>query len=99
MQDSKCKQQVVCSAGVNVAATFTPLSRTRIAFAFCILHFALLGCAKAPLPVLVAPAVDNTRQLQNDLIAATTMPGVQRATWGIAVQSLARNERLFDLNP
>ena len=27
------------------------------------------------------------------------MPGVQRATWGVAVQSLARNERLFDLNP
>lgn len=27
------------------------------------------------------------------------MPGVQRAIWGIAVQSLARNERLFDLNP
>ncbi len=27
------------------------------------------------------------------------MPGVQRATWGIAVQSLARSERLFDLNP
>ena len=27
------------------------------------------------------------------------MPGVQRATWGIAVQSLERNERLFDLNP
>ena len=27
------------------------------------------------------------------------MPGVQRATWGIAVQSLARNERLFDVNP
>ena len=27
------------------------------------------------------------------------MPGVQRATWGIAVQSLARGERLFDLNP
>jgi len=26
------------------------------------------------------------------------MPGVQRATWGIAVQSLANNERLFDLN-
>jgi D-alanyl-D-alanine carboxypeptidase/D-alanyl-D-alanine-endopeptidase (penicillin-binding protein 4) len=26
------------------------------------------------------------------------MPGVQRATWGIAVHSLARNERLFDLN-
>jgi D-alanyl-D-alanine carboxypeptidase/D-alanyl-D-alanine-endopeptidase (penicillin-binding protein 4) len=27
------------------------------------------------------------------------MPGVQRATWGIAVHSLARNERLFDVNP
>ena len=27
------------------------------------------------------------------------MPGVQRATWGIAVQSLARSERFFDLNP
>ena len=27
------------------------------------------------------------------------MPGVQRATWGIAVQSIARHERLFDLNP
>ena len=27
------------------------------------------------------------------------MPGVQRAAWGVAVQSLARNERLFDLNP
>ena len=27
------------------------------------------------------------------------MPGVQRGTWGIAVQSLARNDRLFDLNP
>ena len=26
------------------------------------------------------------------------MPGVQRATWGIAVQSLTRNERLFELN-
>ena len=26
------------------------------------------------------------------------MPGVQRATWGIAVQSLSRNERVFDLN-
>jgi serine-type D-Ala-D-Ala carboxypeptidase/endopeptidase (penicillin-binding protein 4) len=26
------------------------------------------------------------------------MPGVQRATWGVAVQSLSRNERVFDLN-
>ena len=27
------------------------------------------------------------------------MPGVQRATWGIVVQSLATRERLFELNP
>src|SRR5712691_2972079 len=65
---------------------------------------AAASCAKAPpapitppaLPAL--PALDSTRQLQADLTAATRMPGVQRATWGIAVQSLARNERLFELN-
>src|SRR5437870_11706250 len=58
------------------------------------------GCAKAPPAVVLAtPPIDATRQLQNDLTAATKMPGVQRATWGIAVQSLARGERLFDLNP
>src|SRR5258705_13528559 len=70
-------------------------------FAFCILHFALLGgtgCAKAPPAVLTTPPFDSTRQLQTDLQAALAMPGVQRATWGIAVQSLATNERLFDLN-
>src|SRR4051812_31786175 len=74
----------------------------RIGFAFCISHFALLtasGCAKQPPALAIAPPIDATRQLQNDLTAATKMPGVQRATWGIAVQSLARNERLFDLNP
>jgi D-alanyl-D-alanine carboxypeptidase/D-alanyl-D-alanine-endopeptidase (penicillin-binding protein 4) len=32
-------------------------------------------------------------------MAATSAPGVQRAVWGIAVQSLDRNERLFELNP
>src|SRR2546423_1313128 len=73
-----------------------------VVFAFCILNFALLaaGCAaKTPPAVALPPPPDNTRQLQTDLIAATKMPGVQRATWGVAVQSLARNERLFDLNP
>src|SRR5436190_5488347 len=102
MQNAKCKQRVVCSNGVNVATAFAPLSCTRIVFAFCILHLALLtasGCAKQPLALAIAPTIDATRQLQNDLTAATKMPGVQRATWGIAVQSLARNERLFDLNP
>ena len=57
------------------------------------------SCAKAPPAPLTPPAFDSTRQLQADLTAATRMPGVQRATWGIAVQSLARSERLFDLNP
>src|SRR3954465_9279018 len=88
MQNSKCK----CS----------------VAFAFCIVNCALLaagGCAKpavpivTPLRIVTPPQVDTSRQLENDLAAATKMPGVQRATWGIAVQSLTRDERLFDLNP
>jgi D-alanyl-D-alanine carboxypeptidase/D-alanyl-D-alanine-endopeptidase (penicillin-binding protein 4) len=64
--------------------------------------FAILltaGCAKAPPAVLTSAPVDSVKQLQSDLIAGTKMPGVQRATWGIAVQSLTRNDRLFDLNP
>src|SRR6185503_14183834 len=103
MQNATCKPRVVCDSGVRVAAIFTPFPRTRIRFASCILHFALLaaaaGCAKAPPAIITPPTVDNTRQLQADLVAATKLPGVQRATWGVAVQSLARNERLFDLNP
>jgi D-alanyl-D-alanine carboxypeptidase/D-alanyl-D-alanine-endopeptidase (penicillin-binding protein 4) len=102
MQNAKCKHYVVCSTGVNVATTFTPLSRTQVLFAFCIFNFAFLAAAcgaKTPPAIITPPPVDNTRQLQTDLIAATKMPGVQRATWGIAVQSLARSERLFDLNP
>src|SRR5258706_8545254 len=101
MQNAKCKHSVVCRNGVEVAVPSTPFSRTRLVFAFCILHFALLGatsCAKAPPAVLTTPPFDSTRQLQTDLRAALAMPGVQRATWGIAVQSLATNERLFDLN-
>src|SRR6185295_2633863 len=103
MQNATCKPRVVCDSGVRVAAIFTPFPRTRIRFASCILHFALLaaaaGCAKAPPAIITPPTVDNTRQLQADLVAATKLPGVQRATWGVAVQSLARNERPFDLNP
>src|SRR5258705_11216432 len=101
MQNAKCKHGVVCTNGVEVAASFTPFLRTRVVFAFCILHFALLfgsACAKAPPAVLTTPPFDSTRQLQADLRAALAMPGVQRATWGVAVQSLASNERLFDLN-
>src|SRR5262245_27168074 len=58
------------------------------------------GCAKTPPAVVTSPPapVDKLGELRNDLIAVTKMPGVQRATWGIAVQSLARNQRLFDIN-
>src|SRR5687767_149164 len=57
----------------------------------------LLGCAR-PAPV-VAPLLDPLQQLKQDISAATTVPGVQRAAWGIVVHSLDRNERLFELNP
>jgi D-alanyl-D-alanine carboxypeptidase/D-alanyl-D-alanine-endopeptidase (penicillin-binding protein 4) len=70
-------------------------------FAFCILHFALLAvaCSKAPPALPVAPSLDATQQLRADLLATTRAPGVARAAWGIVVQSLDRNERLFELNP
>jgi len=68
---------------------------------FLVAFLITAGCAKAPPAVVTsAPApVDKLGDLRTDLIAVTKMPGVQRATWGIAVQSLARNQRLFDLNP
>jgi D-alanyl-D-alanine carboxypeptidase/D-alanyl-D-alanine-endopeptidase (penicillin-binding protein 4) len=57
----------------------------------------LFGCAK-PAPAVV-PILDPLQQLKQDVIAATTLPGVQGAAWGIVVQSLDRNERVFELNP
>src|SRR5437762_7254153 len=77
------------------------LRASRAAFAFCILNFALLAAScgpKAPPALATPPPIDATRQLQIDLTTATKMPGVGRATWGIVVQSLARNERLFGYN-
>jgi D-alanyl-D-alanine carboxypeptidase/D-alanyl-D-alanine-endopeptidase (penicillin-binding protein 4) len=73
--------------------------RSRVWLVFCVVNLALPGCAKAPPALLTTPPIDSTRQLQADLTAATQMPGVRRATWGIAVQSLADNGRLFDENP
>jgi D-alanyl-D-alanine carboxypeptidase/D-alanyl-D-alanine-endopeptidase (penicillin-binding protein 4) len=78
-------------------------ARRHASFAICVLQLALvaaIGCAKAPPQVLSPPpaAVDTIRQLRADIAVAIQMPGVQRATWGIAVQSLPSNERLFDLN-
>ena len=60
--------------------------------------------ASPPTPPVVAsspaaaPTADPFEQLRRDLLAATQQPGVQRAVWGVAVHSLDRDERLFDLN-
>jgi D-alanyl-D-alanine carboxypeptidase/D-alanyl-D-alanine-endopeptidase (penicillin-binding protein 4) len=43
--------------------------------------------------------LEPLEQLNQDITAATTAPGVQRATWGIAVDSLDWDERVFELNP
>ena len=66
--------------------------------ALCLLTFDLLGCARAPV-VLSPPHLDRLQQLTQDIAAATSSPGVQRAAWGIVVHSLDRDERIFDLNP
>ena len=74
----------------------------RLLSAFCILHFAFLGavsCARAPAAVTPTPRFDPLQRLAEDIANTTGGPGVQRAAWGIAVHSLDRNERLFELNP
>lgn len=66
----------------------------------CWLLIAGLGaCAKAPPAAAPAPALDPLRQLHDDIMAATSAPGVHRGAWGIVVHSLDRDERLFELNP
>jgi D-alanyl-D-alanine carboxypeptidase/D-alanyl-D-alanine-endopeptidase (penicillin-binding protein 4) len=83
----------------------TALRRRVVLSAFCILHSAFLACAKTPpstptpAAAVPAPKADPTSQLQQDILAATRMPGVSRASWAIVVQSLDRRERLFELNP
>jgi D-alanyl-D-alanine carboxypeptidase/D-alanyl-D-alanine-endopeptidase (penicillin-binding protein 4) len=57
-----------------------------------------------PAPALSAPALPAKpllplEQLQQDILAITRGPGVERGVWGIVVQSLDRPERLFELNP
>ena len=71
--------------------------RTVAIFAFCILHLALLGCAKTP--PAAAPSHSPIEALQRDILTATRSAGVQRASWGVIVHSLDRNDRLFELNP
>ena len=58
------------------------------------------GCAQHRAPAQPSPqALTSVQQLQSDLAAITHRPGVQRAQWGVIVQSLDRDERLFELNP
>ena len=74
--------------------------RRTAAFALCILHFALLSCSKAaPATSAASTARTAIAQLHRDIILATQRPGVQRGVWGVAVHSLDRNERLFELQP
>ena len=74
---------------------------TRLLFASRIVPFAFLvsaGCARTPAAVTPARP-DPIQQLRQDVAAATNAPGVQRASWGIVVQSLDRDERLVEVNP
>ena len=66
------------------------------AFAFCLLPFAFLSAQSLP-RYPSATARTAIAQLQRDITQATQGPGVQRGLWGIAVHSLDRNERLFEL--
>ena len=73
--------------------------RRSAASLLCLLLLELQGCAKAQ-PTSPAPLpLTSLQQLQRDITAATTGPGVQRAAWGIVVESLDRGDRLFELNP
>jgi serine-type D-Ala-D-Ala carboxypeptidase/endopeptidase (penicillin-binding protein 4) len=63
-------------------------------FALCIFDFALLGCA-ARRP---GSSTDPLVRLRAEILSATQRPGVSRASWGIVVNSLDRNDRLVDLN-
>jgi len=72
--------------------------RAGFVVAFCISCLAWLGCASAP-PGRTAPTAGALAQLRTDILAATRLPGVSRASWGVVVYSLDRHERLFELNP
>ena len=74
------------------------MTRRSCVVALGFLTVGLIGCAKAPV-ALSPPHLDPLQQLTQDIAAATSLPGVQRAAWGIVVHSIDRNERIFDLNP
>jgi len=74
------------------------MTRRSCVVALGFLTVGLIGCAKAPV-ALSPPHLDPLQQLTQDIAAATSLPGVQRAAWGIVVHSIDRNERIFNLNP
>ena len=69
----------------------------RVVVVLCVTAPVLFGCAR-PAPA-VSPPLDPLQQLRQDISATTALPGVQRAAWGIVVESLDRRERVFELNP
>jgi serine-type D-Ala-D-Ala carboxypeptidase/endopeptidase (penicillin-binding protein 4) len=64
------------------------------ASAFCVLLATGVGCA----PKRISAGADPLTQLRTEIIAETQRPGVSRASWGIVVESLDRQDRLFALN-
>jgi serine-type D-Ala-D-Ala carboxypeptidase/endopeptidase (penicillin-binding protein 4) len=72
-------------------------STARIALVLAVLIAA--GCAKPRPATPVSPAPTPLQQLRIDLDTLLDRPGHQRGTWGVVVQSLARDERLFERNP
>ena len=66
-----------------------------LALAVLVSHVA--GCARTP-PALAPPHLEPLQQLTQDIVSATTSPGVRRAAWGIVVHSIDRDERIFELN-
>jgi D-alanyl-D-alanine carboxypeptidase/D-alanyl-D-alanine-endopeptidase (penicillin-binding protein 4) len=67
--------------------------------ALAIASILLTGCAR-PRPVVpTPPPPDPLQQLRSDIDALVDQPGHQRGIWGIVVQSLPRNERLYERNP
>lgn len=67
--------------------------------ALCLLALYLTACARTPPHTIPSRPADPLQQLTDDIRAITRMPGVERAAWGILVQSLDTGDRLFELNP
>jgi D-alanyl-D-alanine carboxypeptidase/D-alanyl-D-alanine-endopeptidase (penicillin-binding protein 4) len=67
-----------------------------VAAAICLAAVLASGCVRT------RPTSQPTRapiqQLRQDVVDAITAPGLQRATWGVAVRSLERGEPLLELN-